>query len=181
MGYRYGGRQLKALLFLSFFAIAMICAAPFSSGQEKLRFSPYLKAESSAETGGSEFQGKGKAEPAARDSLLSAHTAPVNPTTAMYHSLAVSGWGQLDNGKKKKAALFFIAETVCIGGVVFISHKINSGDYQGIEKNNLVTDRNTFILYWMIAKIFGIMDAYVDAHLANYDISDITPEDLKKE
>ena len=43
------------------------------------------------------------------------------------------------------------------------------------------SNRNTFLLYWMITKIFGIMDAYVDAQLANYNVEDFTPEELKKE
>lgn len=105
----------------------------------------------------------------------------INPSTAMYHSLIFPGWGQIDNGKKKKAALFFVAEMVCIGGYLYVNNELNTGTYSDFERNNLITDRNTFILYWMISKIFGMMDAYVDAQLDDYDVESITPEDLKKE
>lgn len=105
----------------------------------------------------------------------------VKPATAMYHSLAFPGWGQINNGKKKKAALFFIAEMVCIGGYLYKNYEFRHGDYTDWEKENLRTDRNTFLLYWMISKILGIMDAYVDAQLANYNVRDFTPEELKKE
>ncbi|MFC1551945.1 hypothetical protein ACFL6P_05195 [Candidatus Latescibacterota bacterium] len=107
--------------------------------------------------------------------------AAVEPSTAMYHSMMFAGWGQLDNGKKKKAAMFFIAEMVCIGGYFYVSHEINNGDYSDFQKNNLRTDRNTFVLYWMVSKVFGLVDAYVDAQLGNYDVENITPEELLKE
>ena len=103
----------------------------------------------------------------------------VEPSTAMYHSLAFPGWGQIDNGQKKKAAFFFIAEMFCIGGYLYMNHELKHGDYTPFQQDNLRTDRNTFILYWMISKIFGILDAYVDAQLVDYDIESITPDDLK--
>ena len=36
----------------------------------------------------------------------------------------------------------------------------------------------TFLLYWLVAKVLDIMDAYVDAQFQTYDVSDITPPDL---
>jgi len=99
----------------------------------------------------------------------------------MYHSLVFPGWGQINNGAKKKATLFFIAEMVCIGGYFYKNYEFRHGDYTDWEKENLRNNRNTFLLYWMISKIFGMVDAYVDAQLANYDVKDFTPEELKKE
>jgi hypothetical protein len=103
----------------------------------------------------------------------------VEPSTAMYHSLMLPGWGQLDNGKKKKAAMFITAEIVCIGGYIYMNRELNTGGHSEFEKENLRTDRNSFVLYWMISKVFGLLDAYVDAHLSTYDVEDITPEELK--
>ncbi|MFC1651061.1 hypothetical protein ACFL2X_05780 [Candidatus Latescibacterota bacterium] len=105
----------------------------------------------------------------------------VEPSTAMYHSMIFPGWGQKDNGKKKKAALFFVAEIVCIGGYLYVNNELKTGEYSDFERNNLRTDRNTFVLYWMISKVFGLLDAYVDAQLGNYDVENITPEELKKD
>lgn len=99
----------------------------------------------------------------------------------MYHSLFLPGWGQINNGKKKKAAFFILAEMVCIGGDLYVNYDIRHGDYTAWEKDNLRTDRNTFLLYWIVSKFFGIVDAYVDAQFADYNVRDITPADLKKD
>lgn len=114
------------------------------------------------------------------DSVWSSSSTPVKPSTAMYHSLALAGWGQFDNGKKYKALMFIAAEAVCIGGFAYLQYKLGDDDLSAIDKDMHRTNRNSYILYWMAAKVFGLMDAYVDAHLAAYDVSDITPEELER-
>jgi len=114
------------------------------------------------------------------DSVWRAPSVPVPPSKALLHSLVVPGWGQMDNGKKLKAALFFAAEAVCIGGYIYMNHRVENDDVSDWERENLRTDRNTFLIYWMASKLFGIMDAYVDAQLAGFDISDITPEEIRR-
>jgi hypothetical protein len=121
----------------------------------------------------------GRIQPGSRGTRHS-HARSVKPSTALYHSLAFPGWGQFNNGKKKKAALFFIAETVCIGGFLYKNYQMKTGDFTDWEKQNLRTDKNTFLLYWMISKVVGIVDAYVDAQLTDFNVNDITPEELKK-
>ena len=96
----------------------------------------------------------------------------------MKHSLLIPGWGQLDNRKKKKAVLFFTAEIVCIGGYIYNYHRIRNETLTEWELENIRTDRNTFLLYWMLSKLLGMVDAYVDAHFADFDVTDITPEEL---
>lgn len=98
----------------------------------------------------------------------------------MYHSLWLPGWGQFDNGRKKKAVLFIAAEAFFIGGYLYEQHTLNNTGGNEFERNRILTDRNTFILYWLGAKLFGMVDAYVDAQLRNYNVDDITPPDLKK-
>ncbi len=114
------------------------------------------------------------------DSVWSSPSSPVKPSTAMYHSLALAGWGQFDNGKKYKALMFIAAEAFCIGGFAYLQYKIGDDDLSAIDKDMHRTNRNSYILYWMAAKVFGLMDAYVDAHLAAYDVTDITPEELER-
>jgi len=179
VGYRQGGVLLKTGMFLAIFVSIVIVVAPCSYSQGVLP-PPVFQAYNSPENAGREPAGENDIVTLSADSLWTAPLYTIKPTTSMYHSLVVPGWGQIDNGKKKKAALFFIAEMVCIGGYLYYNHEIRHGEYTGWEKDNLRTDRNTFILYWMVSKIFGIMDAYVDAQFANYDITDITPDDLKK-
>ena len=125
--------------------------------------------------------------PAGARSLLSAQknrddTAYplIKPKTAMLHSLCIPGWDQLDNGSRKKTALFFAAELFCIGGYFYQRHLVKQSGLTQFQREVYKTDRNTFVLYWIVAKILGITDAYVDAQLADFNITDITPEELKK-
>ena len=92
--------------------------------------------------------------------------------------MAFSGWGQLSNGKKFKAALFFTAETVCIVGYLYERQQVLHGDLNYYEREARRTDRNTFFLYWLGVKVAGMIDAYVDAQLASFDVIDITPPEL---
>jgi len=114
------------------------------------------------------------------DSVRAAPFPKINPSTAMYHSLCIPGWGQINNGKKKKAVLFFAAELSFIGGYLYNNYRIRHHPMSDWDRDNLRTDRNTFIIYWMVAKVLGIVDAYVDAHLANFDVEDITPQEIQK-
>lgn len=107
--------------------------------------------------------------------------AAIRPSAAMYHSLWLPGWGQLDNGRKKKAALFIAAEAFCIGGFMYEQYLLRESGGTEFERNQIRTDRNTFVIYWLGAKIFCMVDAYVDAQLRNYNMDDITPNDLKKD
>lgn len=114
------------------------------------------------------------------DSVRVVHKHSVRPATALYHSLFISGWGQLNNGKKMKAALFFTAEIVCIGGYLYYNNELRQAGYSELERDNLRFDRNTYLLSFLAAKFFGMVDAYVDAHLADFNVRDITPEELKR-
>jgi hypothetical protein len=110
----------------------------------------------------------------------SARPKDIDPSTAMYHSLCLAGWGQLDNGRKKKAALFIAAETFFIGGIIYEEHLLNESGGDEFERNVNLTDRNTYIIFLLGAKLFGMVDAYVDAQLKDFDVSDVTPPGLEK-
>ena len=105
---------------------------------------------------------------------------PVKPKTAMLHSLIIPGWGQLNNGSRKKAAFFFAAEAFCIGGYIYENHQAKQSGLTSFQREAYKTDRNSFVLYWLVAKILGITEAYVDAQLSDFNVRDITPEELKK-
>lgn len=148
-----------------------------SSGNGTRSFSPTVPVQRAVNNAGTSHG----AATIIADSTWTASSPYIVPSKAMYHSLMIPGWGQINNGKKKKAALFFAAELICIGGYLIESHNVRHGDYTEWERNCHRTDRNTFIIYWMVSKVLGIVDAFVDAHLATFNINDITPEELRDE
>lgn len=113
------------------------------------------------------------------ESPNSVHSASRTPKNALYHSLIIPGWGQLDNGRKKKAALFFAAELFCIGGYLYENHLARQEGLDEYVRDAYRIDRNSFLIYWFVAKILGITDAYVDAHFSSFNVKDITPDELK--
>jgi len=104
----------------------------------------------------------------------------MSPSGALYRSLAVPGWGQWENGRREKAGLFAAAEAFFVGGFLYEQIVLSGNTLSREEKDAARTDRNTFLLYWMAAKVLDIMDAYVDAQFRSYDVSDITPEELTR-
>ena len=154
----------------------IVLAASFCSyGGEPIPFSPVADVRNEVSTSGQER----RTTTIMADSTWSAPFPEIAPSTAMYHSLILPGWGQINNGKKKKAALFIAAEVICIGGYLYENNRVKNDAMTDWERDNVRTDRNTFIIYWMISKVLGIVDAYVDAHLASYNVKDITPEELR--
>jgi hypothetical protein len=100
----------------------------------------------------------------------------VLPSTAMYHSLELPGWGQIDNGKDKKALLLIAAELFCLGGVIYEQVRLGRPGQTTYEQDAIRTNRNTFVIYWLGAKLVGMVDAYVDAQLHDFNVQDITPK-----
>ena len=109
------------------------------------------------------------------DSIKSFAPKDVKPKKAMFHSLLIPGGGQLDNGSRKKAFLFIAAELVCLGGVIYETYLLGGANLSSFDKEFISTDRNTFIIVWLGAKLFGMVDAYVDAQMKHFNVEDVTP------
>lgn len=94
-----------------------------------------------------------------------------NPTGAMLRSLALPGWGQFYNAQYWKAALVVAGEAAIIASAVY---------YHNLYKDATTTDAQEFYLdqrnvrfWWLGAAILiSMLDAYVDAHLYNFDESE---------
>lgn len=94
-----------------------------------------------------------------------------NPTGAMLRSLALPGWGQFYNQQYWKAALVVAGEAAIIASAVY---------YHNLYKDATTTDAQEFYLdqrnvrfWWLGAAILiSMLDAYVDAHLYNFDESE---------
>ncbi len=111
-----------------------------------------------------------------------------SPTGAMLRSMAFPGWGQLYNKKYLKAMIVFGGETFLVVQAVrywgktdewfdrYTSTEDDALRFQYYNNEYLFhKDRRNLYLYFSGLAIFlSMVDAYVDAHLANFDI-DITP------
>jgi len=111
-----------------------------------------------------------------------------SPTGALLRSAAIPGWGQFYNKKYIKAAIIGGIESVLIYQTAYYWSRTSKyeGLYQGdtstvtrIEKYNNYDRyrdlRNQHIWLLGITVFYSMFDAYVDAHLNNFDI-DLTPE-----
>jgi hypothetical protein len=92
-----------------------------------------------------------------------------NPTGAMLRSLIFPGWGQFYNRKYSKVFLFFGGEAGLIATAIHLRQQADSthGNLQATYRNN----RNTANWFLLATIVFSMLDAYVDASLADFDES----------
>lgn len=96
-----------------------------------------------------------------------------SPTGAMLRSLAFPGWGQLYNRKYFKALLVFGIETGLAVSASYQNDQMRRYEKKGDPEAAKFyrNDRNR-LLWWLAGFVLLSMgDAYVDAHLFDYDIS----------
>ena len=123
---------------------------------------------------------KGIAEPTARihggamaeaDTVAAAKKPPRSPSGAFYRSLALSGWGQYYNGRHLKAFLAFGCEAAFLSGTILKTRELRRSRGDPVYES-MRTNRNTFIYAVLITRLISTFDAYVDAHLEDFDVSD---------
>lgn len=92
-----------------------------------------------------------------------------NPTGAMIRSAVFPGWGQWYNGKKLKALIVFGVEAGIVLDALRLERKVNTSSG---EERDFWLDRRNLRFWWLGAAILlSMLDAYVDAHLADFDES----------
>lgn len=114
----------------------------------------------------------------------SVKTPVKSPTGAMIRSLIFPGWGQLYNGKIFKAILIFGAETGLIANSIYLNQKYKEWDQKykksepGFDQDVIFANREFYINnrnasnWWLVGVIlFSMADAFVDAHLSDFDES----------
>ncbi|MGQ9705709.1 MAG: DUF5683 domain-containing protein [bacterium] len=113
------------------------------------------------------------------------------PRGALLRSLVFPGWGQFYNRRWIKGSSILCVETITLLAtinryIIARSYYNSSKNAQGEEKEQLYERykeliRQTELIGWLFALevVFSMLDAYVDAHLMNYDISDIEQEEWK--
>lgn len=109
---------------------------------------------------------------AAMDSDTESDWRP-SPTGAALRSLVFPGWGQIYARQPLKAVIYSGIEQGFIYGV-YRQHKLYQY-YESRDNKRLAdvykNDRNRMAWYLAAAIILSVMDAFVDAHLYGFDVS----------
>jgi len=97
-----------------------------------------------------------------------------SPSSAAFKSLFLPGWGQAYVHKPLKAVIYGGIEQTLIFNIYRQNRlykyydRRGDADLAGTSKE----DRNRLSWYLALAIIVSMMDAYVDAHLYNFEVSD---------
>jgi len=107
-------------------------------------------------------------------------TGSQRPTTALFKSMLVPGWGQVGNKKYIKAVIFAGLESLAFGTywhyrtktsdarAAFESAGLNEQGMLFREYENARSERNRFAWYTGSLIFISMFDAYVDAHLVHF-------------
>jgi len=114
-----------------------------------------------------------------------ARTAPEDgppPARVAFQSMALPGWGQIENGSWLKAAGFFGAYAGMFAWGVSLNQEkqdargalnraLGTADeaFYRSEVDRLANDRNAKFWFAGLATVLSMADAYVDASLKNFD------------
>ena len=101
------------------------------------------------------------------------HVRRKSPTGAMLRSLAFPGWGQFYNAKYAKALLAFGIETGLALSASYQNDQMRRYEKKGdTEAAKFFRNDRNRMLWWLAGfMLLSMGDAYVDAHLFDYDIS----------
>ncbi len=93
-----------------------------------------------------------------------------SPTGAMIRSLIIPGWGQWYNNKKVKAIVVFGAETGVLINSIYLN-QMKQKSTTDWEREYYINNRN-LSNWWLVGIVlFSLADAFVDAHLSDFDES----------
>ncbi len=104
---------------------------------------------------------------AGADSSTTARADSLQPGAALLRSALLPGWGQLYNGKPYKA-LFFASTSAAFFSLAAAEHAALNNTRNAQEHEDRIARRNTRILFFAISATLAGIDAYVDAHLADF-------------
>jgi hypothetical protein len=110
------------------------------------------------------------AEPPDSTSAPAVKAVRKSPTKAMIRSLLVPGWGQFYNGKKFKGTFVAAAE---IGSAVAFFVRRDQINHEA-QLAGQPPKRNFFLLSTLGIVFYSVVDAFVDAHLDDFDWGQLT-------
>ncbi|MBN1779958.1 hypothetical protein JW948_02435 [bacterium] len=106
------------------------------------------------------------------DSTGSGEQVIQSTTGAMLRSALMPGWGQAYNHQWLKALMVLGAESGLAGNAVYMNRKAlvsQTDDEREFYRHN----RNTFVWWFAAVYMLNILDAYVDAHLFQFDVGPV--------
>jgi len=100
-------------------------------------------------------------------------TKQKSPSGAMLRSLVLPGWGQFYNEKYSKAIFVFGVEAGLALGASYQNDQMHRFDKKrDAEVAKFYRNDRNRLIWWLAGFVlFSMGDAYVDAHLFDYDIS----------
>ena len=91
-----------------------------------------------------------------------------DPRGAMLRSALVPGWGQFYNGKWLKGTIIAGVEVGLITNAVVLHQYMKQADTE--SERDFYWDNRNLSLWWLGASVlYSMADAYVDAHLSDFD------------
>lgn len=93
-----------------------------------------------------------------------------SPKTAMICALAFPGLGQLYNGKKFKALILGGTEIGLFVNSIYLNQMYKKSTIEA-EQEFYIQNRNLSTWYLVGIVLYNILDAFVDAHMYNFDES----------
>lgn len=99
----------------------------------------------------------------------SASTARLSPRGALWRSALVPGWGQWSIGHPVKAVLFAGVGAGWLWAAVSEASRVDDAT-TALQREDRAATRNTRVLSYFITATLAGLDAYVDAHLDDFDL-----------
>jgi len=108
----------------------------------------------------------------------SSRAAAPSPARAMAYSFFIPGGGQFYNGKYLKGLIIASAELGCVANAVIQNQYLK--DEKNPYNREIYRDRRNLSYWWLAGIIlYSMADAYVDAHLFNFDEDESISFDLQ--
>mgnify|MGYP006092867193 CR=1 FL=1 len=91
------------------------------------------------------------------------------PRGALWRSALIPGWGQLRLGHPVKAVIFAGAAGGWLSAAFIDASRVGDAT-STLERQDRAAQRNTRVLYYVMTASLAGLDAYVDAHLDDFDL-----------
>lgn len=110
----------------------------------------------------------GPLEPTAADPVLPAG-GRLSPRAVLVRSAVLPGWGQAATGRWWKALLFAGAGAGWLASAAVESARVRAAPTPQ-EHEDRAARRNTRVLLYLVTATLSAVDAYVDAHLEDFEV-----------